>query len=431
MLSFIIALISISILIWQVRIDRNLDLFSPIILFQIYFFVQLPLNLFFGHNFNFPRFQAISLHSSNTDILNLGFYILLSQSIILAVYYLVRFKWSGFRNIANDWPTSYVNYCCIGFFAIGYISFAYLIYLNGGYTAFVDQREVWRAQGSVGQGWILFPATTVISTAACAVMLNNKEKFSGYSGFIRLCLIYVFTVLPASQLGFRSFVLLPLIQIVFFYHFYVRRINIILATSVGLFFALVFTLSGMEREIPYKIADGSYLEYMQNMYYKRPDVVFSIFLRSMGADISQQTMDYVNMFGDFKLLYPSFIEAITIPIPQALWSDKPTPLSVQFSLQVMGISGGVSPTVVGEGYWHGGILGILGLGAILGMLFRIFENLKAQSKTNMGAALLMLTIYPSLIMMSEAFQGYFNALVLFIILNFLVRRLFAFGELSR
>ena len=428
MLSFIIALLSLIIIIMHVRLDEKLDFLSPIVLFQIYFFVQLPLNLFFGHNFDFPRFQRISTLSPDIDIINLGFYILFSQSIILMFYYLFRFKGSGFKEFKNHWPAQYVNYCCIGLFALGYVAFAYLIYVNGGYAAFVEQREFWRTQGSIGQGWILFPATTMLSTTACAVMLNNKEKFTGFAGFFRLALIYISAILPSSQLGFRSFVLLPLIQIVFFYHFYIRRVNILFAILVGFFFVIVFTIAGMEREVPSSTFGGGYSEYLLSMFYARPDLVFSVFLRSMGADISQITIDSVNTIGNFKLFYPILIEALTVPIPQTLWPDKPVSLSVQFSQQVMGLNGGVSPTIVGEGYWHGGFLGIIGLAAILGILFRTFENLKNQSTTNMGAALLMLSIYPSLIMMAEVFQGYFNGLVLVVILNFLIRRLFESGS---
>lgn len=427
MLSFIFVLISVMLIFGHLKIDKNIDFLSPIILFQIYYFVQLPLNLFFGSNFDLPRFQAISRHSSNSEIITLGSFIILAQIAIVIFFYAFRFRSSGFKESSKQWPKASVNAFCFLFILIGYLSFSYLLYINGGFAAFIEQRELWRAEGSVGQGWILFPATALMSTSACAVMLNNRDKFIGYTGLFRLLLLYIIIILPASQLGFRSYLLLPLLQIVFFYHNFLKRINIPNIFLFGLFFTVVFTIAGIQREIPYRSIYGSYFEYAQSIYYTRPDLLFTVFLRSMGADISQIAIDHVRMFNDYKMLYPSFVEALTIPIPQAIWSNKPIALSVQFSREVMGINGGVSPTIVGEGYWHGGILGILGLAAILGMLFRIFENLKSLKNSNMGAALLMLSIYPSLIMMSEAFQGYFNGLFLLIILNFIMRQLFTLG----
>lgn len=422
MVGFLFLALSIAIVVGQVSLDRRTTALSPHILFQIYFIIQLPLNLFLGTNYYLPRFMALSPLTPNSDILWLGGFMLMAQLTFVVVMYAMSARPTpNTAPMVVAWPKTRVNLICAGIFLLGYLSFGGLIYINGGFAAFSETREAWRTEGVGGQGWVLFPATTMLAIGMCATMLNNVEQFTGRSGAIKLFLLYALAAFPASQLGFRALIFLPLLQAGYFYHSFIRQIPGKYLSIAAVALMMSFTLYGIQREIPYASNYGSYLEYLNYVYLTRPDITYTVALRSMGADIVQQTIDHMQTFGHYVLLYPIFIEAFTIFIPSSLWADKPQPLSVQFSHNIFGIEGGVSPTILGEGYWHGGVLGIIALITLAALLHAYFRSLQRDSVINMSKALLMLSIYPSLIMMAEAFQGYFNGIVLIIIANFLFR----------
>lgn len=422
MLSFLFLFLSIAIVIGQVSLDRRTTALSPHILFQVYFIIQLPLNLFLGTNYYLPRFVALSPLTSMTDILWLGGFMIMAQLIFVLMMYAVSARpITGSLATSAIWPRTRVNLICAGIFLLGYLAFVGLVLINGGFAAFAETREAWRTEGVGGQGWVLFPATTMLAIGMCATMLNNVEQFTGRIGAMKLFVLYLIAAFPASQLGFRALIFLPLLQAGFFYHSFIRPISgkYILFGSIVLM--LSFTLYGIQREIPYAANYGSYLEYLNYVYLTRPDITYTVALRSMGADIVQQAIDHMQTFGDYILFFPIFIEALTIAVPSSLWSGKPQPLSVQFSHNIFGIEGGVSPTILGEGYWHGGVLGIVALMTLAGLLHAYFRSLQQGSRTSPSSALLMLSLYPSLIMMAEAFQGYFNGIVLICIANWLFR----------
>jgi hypothetical protein len=421
MISFLVLLLSFAILMAQVMLDKRVTALSPQILFQLYLIIQLPLNLFLGTNYYLPRFDALSPLTPGRDIIEIGSYMLLAQVVFVATIYLFEARPAPQRPPSVPWPRAWANILAAAILGLGYAAFLLLIYINGGYTAFMAERELWRTAGIGGQGWVLFPATTMMAIAMCAIMVNNREKFTGRMGLLRLGLLYGVTILPASQLGFRALVFLPLLQVGYFYHVFVRRIPgpFVLLGSLALMFA--FTLFGIQREIPYTSAYGGYLEYLEYVFINRPDLTYTVALRSMGADILQRTIDQMAIFGDYVMLYPSFIEAATIAIPSFLWAGKPVPLSVEFSRSMFGIEGGVSPTIVAEGFWHGNIVGVIALSAIIGLFHGFFRLLQRRSGESASSALLMLALYPSLIMMAESFQGYANGLVLIFVAVWLLR----------
>jgi len=424
MIGFFVLFVSIVILLAQVNLDRAITALSPHILFQVYFIVQLPLNLFLGTNFYLPRFEMLSPMTRESDAAWLGFLIISAQMLFVAVVYLTALP--AFLRPPDQigWSRGRVNLVCSAALALGYLAFFALILMNGGFALFAETREAWRTSGITGQGWILFPATTAPAIAMCGILINNSHLFKGRVGIVRLAALYLLTVIPASQLGFRSLIFLPLLQAAYFYHLFVRRIRAWEIFSAGFLVLVAFTLYGIQREIPYNAAMGSYSDYLSYIEKTRPDLVYTTVLRSMGADIVQQVVVHMRIFSDYMKLVPSAVEAATIGIPSSLWPDKPLPLSVQFSRAVFGLDGGVSPTIVGEGYWHAGLIGVVILITIAGLLHAYFRSLELRSKTGKSSTLLMLSLYPSLIMMAESFQGYLNGIVLIAIANWLFRRAF-------
>jgi len=399
---------------------RHFDLFNPKNLFQIYFIVQLPLILVLGTNLDLPGFFVLSKSTALHDIAKLGIIFCVAHLAMVIAYYSFGRKHISFGvTDAFKWRYSRVRLICLFLVIIGYLAFYYLLYINGGYAAFVENREVWRAGGMAGQGWLIFPATSMLSIAAIAYLIVSAHSFKNKYGILKFVLLCILVVAPASQLGFRGLMLLPVLQLIFVYDKRVRRINFRSSLPLMAVLMILFTGYGIYREIYHIFAGGIDLNLAASALVERPELIYGIFLRSKGADI---VASVIQQLGDrnFMFFYPSVIESLTIFIPSDLWSSKPVPLSVQFSVNFFGISGGVSPTVVGEAFWHGGYFGIVLTMIIFGMLFRVFQNIVVNRTYKDSTIFILASIFPSLIMMAEAIQGYLNSIVLTLICCFIL-----------
>jgi len=415
------------LMLGQYVIDgRRIDLFNPKNLFQIYLIFQLPFVLFLGVNFEVPGFVALSTATSIEEILKLGSIFLLAHFAFLISYYSAgRVGIKPIFLIKTRWHYPRTKLLCALVFGFGYIMAFYLFEINGGYINFVDNRENWRAGAMAGQGWIFFPATAMLGMAASALVIASSKMYSQKNGLIKLLILCVITILPASQLGFRGLMLLPLLQILFTYHFRVHTLKI--SRVIPLLFGLValFTLYGIYRESYHLMDDGLDPAASLQFLTERPEFLFSIFLRSKGADVVAFFIRQIDDSRDFAYFIPALFESITIFVPSAWWADKPVSQGVIFSQKYFGTGGGVSPTVVGEAYWQAGILGVLIVMMTLGLIFRVYVNSIRRYSNNDSLVFLCGAIFPSLVMMPEAVQGYLNGIVLITITSLILIFLFS------
>ncbi|QWD48033.1 oligosaccharide repeat unit polymerase [Polynucleobacter paneuropaeus] len=432
MISTIFLLISLSIFSLQFLIDKSGNsFFNPKNMFQIYFITQLQLILFLGTNFNIPGFLELSILTSEEIILNLSLLFLFGYLSYLFGYYATR-NFSP-PNIAfgyEIWNKKRANLICLFLFATGYLAFIYLLEINGGYETFILERESWRAGGMIGQGWLVFPATTMLAIAAVGYILVNKEKFRKKFGFISLVILVIAAIFPALSMGFRGMMILPVLQILFIYDLKVKEVKFrkILTILVGLI--ILFTGYGIYRESLY-LMDGNFsFSVMYDFAIDRSEFFFSIFLRSKGADIVSVIVQKINGFEDYMFFLPALFEALTIPIPSAIWSGKPEALSILFSKLFFGLSGGVSPTIIGEMYWHAGGPGVIVGLFILGFISRQFVNASLKYKDNDSVCLLLAMFFPLLVMMAEAVQGYINGMVLIYLVSTVIFILFSGRKIS-
>jgi hypothetical protein len=171
--------------------------------------------------------------------------------------------------------------------------------------------------------------------------------------------------------------------------------------------------------------DGFDISMALKFIVDKPEFLFSIFLRSKGADIISSVINQLHDLSDYSYFFPALFEALTIPIPSALWAGKPVPQGVIFSEKFFGISGGVSSTVVGEAYWQAGIFGVFFVMIVLGMIFRLFINNVRLYSSNDSVLFLSAAVFPSLIMMAESVQNYMNGIVLIMAFSSFLLILFA------
>ncbi len=410
------AVLNLLILFSQYFSDgKRLDIFNPKNLFQLYFIIQLPLVLVIGTNFNSPGFLVLSEHTDLYEVLPLALLFFTAQMIMVVCYYL----W-GRRTFAPPvlygatWHYKRVKAICLLMGGVGYISFYYLLEINGGYVSFVEGRELWRTSGMRGQGWLLFPATTMLAIAGTAYVIAASQSFRVGGGLLKFIFLVAIVVFPATQLGFRGLMLLPVVQMMFVYHHRVQKINVSKAVFGMMILIVLFTTYGIYRELTYLLDDGADLSIVGGVLGERKELIYSIFLRSKGADIVANVIGQIGV-SDFKLFYPGIIEAFTVFIPLDLWPNKPIPQGVQFSSEFFGLGGGVSATIIGEAYWNGGYLGVSLYMTLIGIVFRVYDNTVRYYGNKDSVLLILATMFPSLIMMAESPQGNVNGLVIIIL----------------
>jgi oligosaccharide repeat unit polymerase len=420
---------SLLLIVIQYFLDgKKLDIFNPKTLFQIYFIIQLPLALMIGTNWDAFGFFRLSLNTKIEEIIILGLLFFCAHLVLIISYYSFGSSCLALPSLTKiQWCKKRVEKICILFFIIGYIAFLGLINLNGGYDEFIKSRESWRAGGMKGQGWIIFLCTSMLVTSTLAYIINRCEQYQGKYGKFKFISIMILSLIPSSQLGFRNLILLPVIQFMFLYHWRIKKLEFRRIILPLIFVTLAFTFYGIYREASSLMSGDFSIVAGLKVMLEKPELLLAIILRSKGADIVSVVMAKVNSFSEYLYFIPSLVEVLTIPIPSILWEGKPLPLGIQFSDKFFGISGGVSPTVIGEGYWNGGVAGVFLYMGLIGVFFRLFYNsLKRYYKSD-SLFFIFASIFSSLVMLAESVQGYTNGIFLnllfstFLIILFSIR----------
>lgn len=422
MLATGILMFHVLLLLGQYFIDRkNFTFFNPKILFQVYLIIQVPVVLLLATTFELQGFNSLSINTDSERVLLIGLLSLAAQFSLLVGYYSIS-RWRFKLHFCNlkVWSKVRANLISGIFFLLGYIAFFTLLGLNGGYSEFMENRESWRSGGMSGQGILLFPATTMIATGALILLITHRDFFATPGRLRWLLALIVITVLPATQLGFRGYVLAPVIQLLFLYHFLVKRLNFFKIVFPLALLAILFTAYGLYREMSFVIKDGYTIEKIIDFVSDNPEMALSVLLRSKGADIISVVIDGISNGVSYAHVFPIFIEAMTIAIPRWIWEDKVKPLSVLFSEEFFGLGGGVSPTIVGESYWHAGVVGILFIPFFVGIVMRIYWNILQSERNNSTTLLLLASIFPAMFLMAESLQSQINSISIITTFIFIV-----------
>jgi hypothetical protein len=307
-------------------------------------------------------------------------------------------------------------------FAAGAIGFALLISKNGGLAAFRESRESWRSGGMIGQGIFLFPATTLVAIGAHILFLEFIGPQTPRSRLALVLLAYAAALVPPYILGFRSLLGLPLLQLLVLWNFRRRRISAVgLAGTLGML-ALGFTAYGISRELP----AGPALDIKQVAAFvrDRPELGLAVVSRTRGNEVLATVIHRLRQTGDYDVSLASTFEALTILIPRSLWEDKPLSTGERFTTYFFGDDfvlsrgvtnatfGGVSPTIVGEFYWHLGVTGVVVGLFLLGLAVRVVFATMCRYRQANGVMLCYALLYTTIALMAESFQGYLNGLVL-------------------
>jgi hypothetical protein len=297
-------------------------------------------------------------------------------------------------------------------FVAGLGSFALLVQSGGGLAQFVESRQTWRSEGVAGSGPMLFPATTGLILASLVFVVSrsagrNPRALPGSLAVLLLGL------LPSVVIGFRSAMLLPVLQAYIVIHACYGGIRARAQVLVAAAVMAAFTAYGVYRQWDEVVPDAiAFREGVSLMLESRPELFLDVLVRSKGAEAVWVVMREVDRSGDHQYFLPGLVEAATILVPRTLWRDKPPGMVVAFSERFFGVSGGASPTALGELYWHLGWLGVaLGMAA-LGLLAWLLESFRDALPGGSPWLVLYSFAFVAFVMSAEAIQNYLNGFVL-------------------
>lgn len=330
------------------------------------------------------------------------------------------------RLFQKQWVISRYKKVTILYYLIGSISFLLLLYINGGYNAFMENRESWRAGDLTGQGFLLYPSTSLLSIALIVYLLGYLNHLGDSKiNAVGLIVLVAISSLPSFFLGFRSSLVLPFMQIMLIMNYRYSKIS---RTNMIVFLmaiALIFTGYGILRSVPAGIAMGS--QTMYDMIKTKPELVYSVVSRSKGAEVVAAVINKIDQTQEYGSISESIIEAVTIFIPKRIWENKPQPMSEKFTTLFFerdlrmsrgydrSTWGGISPTSVGHFYWMLGWLGILIGHFVLGYIAKLVYNTFIVNMDNNNVMLLYSIVFITFIMFAEAIQGYVNSLTMHLI----------------
>jgi oligosaccharide repeat unit polymerase len=245
---------------------------------------------------------------------------------------------------------------------------------------------------------------------------------------IKTLMVLGLALVPAFLLGFRSLLLLPVLQFIIVWNYGYRKIpakGIILAF---IFIIVSFTAYGISREIPSGVAVKPSL--FVEAALQNPELIYTVVSRSKGTEVVAAVINKLDQTGDYELGWRSLFETITIIVPKKLWEDKPQAASVRFTTYFFaddlrfsrgydaGEWGGISPTIVGEFYWHFGWFGVTFGLYLMGRLAKVLYCTVQQYRNNRSVLVIYAVVFTSFAMFAEAVQGYANSLVMYGIVIF-------------
>jgi hypothetical protein len=297
----------------------------------------------------------------------------------------------------------------------GYLGAACVFWKEGGITRFLENREQWRSGGLSGSGIFVMPATLWLPAAALLPMMrpthaqDSKRKLAGRLAFLIICLV------PAYLLGFRSLIIIPILECVVILHYLRHRISVVRSIVAGLIIAGLMTLYALSRlitdldlELIEATGPEATLEYL--------------FFRTPGTDLVATILSG-SKAGHFEYGITSGIEAATILVPRGLWTNKPLSWGEQYTTRffadyllmtgnVQETYGGVNSTAIGYLYlqlgWAGVAAGMFVIGAASKMIYSYGLRFAGPNT----AFLLFILVWPLPIMASEGPQYALNQLVI-------------------
>lgn len=263
----------------------------------------------------------------------------------------------------------------IGGFALGIIAFYLLMAQAGGLVSFLRNLGTWRTVGVIeGVGYLTFPISIVMPAAALLLLLYTLPPAGQRLTWpaIGALLLALASLGPIIILGFRGSVLPALLQFMMAWHYFRRRFSFTVLLMLGSALLVLLTFYALARNDRTNEPASDYLT--------------AVLFRVPGLDFVERVVWRLDLGEPYRGVGPTLKEAGTILVPRALWINKPEAGSLAFADiffydvflsrgdPIGGIRSGVSPTLIGETLWIGGMRAVFLAGLVLGILARTAAN---------------------------------------------------------
>lgn len=267
-----------------------------------------------------------------------------------------------------QWNSTRLAIVTIVLFSLGIFSFHHIMMAWGGLEEYVSELASARVHGIRSMGYFLLMAWYF--PTVCLLIFYSKAVESGSKKYYVLFMFMLVTVLGIGlSLGYRGFLILPVMLLVCFRHYLVERMGFRLK-HVLLVLSLVLLLNvyTFYREIPLReVYFDDVLSNVQKAEFWAASG--KMFLRRFsGIETLTLVIERTDTLG-YGIDPLSYL--LTFPIPRALWAEKATPVArfretvyddYAYRLQ------GTNTTLPGELYWNFHIAGVI-LGMFLAGVF--------------------------------------------------------------
>jgi hypothetical protein len=308
-----------------------------------------------------------------------------------------------------------LNLLAWGGVALGAYCFWALTAPAGGIAAFVGNLSTWRTVGVLaGVGHLTFPISTVMPSYALLLVLRYLHPAPARLTWrlMAMLLLYGATLIPVLLLGFRIGFLSACLQLLAAWHYRrkpFRMMSIIMVAVTAL--SLLSVYSSLRR-----LATG-------DTPYDNP-LLQAVVFRVAGLDTVERVVWRLDQGEPHRGLLAAFTESVTIIGPRALWPGKPKPASLDFADiffydyflargdRVDDIRSGMSPTLIGECLWVGGLPFVIGAAFFLGVSNVVLSTWRRKSGRQILHIWVVTLCFAPFAIFVEAPQNTLNGFVL-------------------
>lgn len=302
-------------------------------------------------------------------------------------------------------------------FTMGLVAFYILMARAGGVASFLRNLGTWRTAGVLeGVGYLTFPISIILPASALLLLLHFLPPPGRRLTWRALGAIVLASASlgPIIILGFRGSVLPALLQFMMAWHYFRRRFSVGFLLLLGSTLLVLLTFYALARN--------------ERTDDHRNDYLNAVLFRVPGLDFVERVVWRLDLGEPYRGAGPVVKEAATILVPRAVWKDKPEAASLPFADifffdvflgrgdPIDGIRSGVSPTLIGEALWIGGLPVVLLAGFTLGILGRMaaeWRHLGGRNLIHVFIYAIFMSLFPIFV---EAPQNALNGFCMVLVL---------------
>ena len=358
---------------------RQKFLLSPTALFFLYFSLVFPISHLTAYYLDIPSFFFDSPSTIPIEKIwhVLGLVWFGFTSFCIGRFVLPRVKVSWWDVEIIQWRLAPLLILSV---IIAIAGAAIVVHQVGGLSFMLENMEYLRSEGLRGLGAGTYAATTLVpTTMQFWLMFALKNKSRRYS--LVILIINIAACLLGGLFGFRGPVFVMLIQVACVVYLRTGKPTKRQSALAILLIAILISVSGLLR-IALTAGDLAFLAMKSAPSLVLQETANSTVTRTRGVEMLVIMSDYME-HGEYHYFVQNVAESAHAIIPSFIF-PKSLSLSEVIGTEVYGkylfsqgiihdYYGGVSYTLIGEGYWNLGIMGVAIVCCVIGYALQIVD----------------------------------------------------------